>query len=68
MPIEHLSMVFCGNQGGIYFLSIFLALIGLQSRHSFKKHHFWTTGRYHEADELAAGSTWRRKQNTALSQ
>jgi hypothetical protein len=35
-------------EGGICFLSIVLALIGLKSRHSLKKHYLWNTGRYYK--------------------
>ena len=42
-PIDHLRKIFGDIEEGICFLSIVLALIGLQSRHSLKKHHFWVT-------------------------
>ena len=43
-PIDHLRKIFDNIEEGICFLSIILALNGLQSRHSLKKHYFWTTG------------------------
>jgi hypothetical protein len=46
-PIDHLRKIFDNIEEGICFLSIILALNGLQSRHSLEKHYFWTTGIYY---------------------